>query len=322
MNIFRKQFRRGAVSTALFVLLLAVGMAFCSIGAAAWFTTRSQIADMKKRYTTVAVPAGQSDNMGYMFLSFNSLFGVASEEQWTPLTEQEDHQYPGLLAEDVRGFLMAHVSGCESVSPYERYEPEEYTKSLFYDASSCKFDSYNNSLMVLALRCESVSDMTDSDEVYNKAVWDDNGEINGSEEVCEKHYAVDFVMEDVVCRFPGYETIPGDIEIWLSSWLYTEGGRMKSLQVSNVTYTYQSKYHAVHALNGVDAKFLPGHMYAVAGASGSGKTTLLSLLAGLDVPLQIRDRKVIDGKGVGREKEWEAALMGKCVWADGLRATG
>lgn len=97
---------------------------------------------------------------------------------------------------------------------------------------------------------------------------------------------------------------------------------MKSLQVSNVTYTYQSKYHAVHTLNGVDAKFLPGHMYAVAGASGSGKTTLLSLLAGLDVTLQIRDGKVIDGKGVGREKEWEAALMGKCVWADGLRATG
>ena len=60
-------------------------------------------------------------------------------------------------------------------------------------------------------------------------------------------------------------------------------------------------------MNGVDAKFLPGHMYAVAGASGSGKTTLLSLLAGLDVTLQIRDGKVIDGKGVGREKEWEAA---------------
>lgn len=59
---------------------------------------------------------------------------------------------------------------------------------------------------------------------------------------------------------------------------------MKSLQASGVTYTYQTKYQAVHALNGVDAEFLPGHMYAVVGASGSGKTTLLSLLAGLDVP--------------------------------------
>ena len=64
MNIFRKQFRRGAVSTALFVLLLAVGMAFCSIGAAAWFTTRSQIADMKKLYTNDPVPADQSYKIG------------------------------------------------------------------------------------------------------------------------------------------------------------------------------------------------------------------------------------------------------------------
>ncbi len=59
---------------------------------------------------------------------------------------------------------------------------------------------------------------------------------------------------------------------------------MKSLQVSDVVYTYQTKYQTVRALNGVDAEFVPGHMYAVVGASGSGKTTLLSLLAGLDVP--------------------------------------
>ncbi len=59
---------------------------------------------------------------------------------------------------------------------------------------------------------------------------------------------------------------------------------MKSLQVRDVVYTYQTKYQSVRALNGVDAEFMPGHMYAVVGASGSGKTTLLSLLAGLDVP--------------------------------------
>lgn len=223
MNIFRKQFRRGAVSTALLVLLLAIGVAFCSIGVSAWLTTRSQIADMKKRYMTVAVPAGQSGNV---FSSVNSLFGVTTEERWTPLTEQEDHQYPGLLAEDVRGFLMAHVSGCESVSPYEHYEPEDYTKSYFYDGSSCKFDSYNNSLMVLALRCTSVSDLTDPDAVYDRAVWDDGGEIIGYEKICEKQYTADFVLEEVVCRFPGYETIPGDVKIWFSSWLYTEDGQI------------------------------------------------------------------------------------------------
>lgn len=59
---------------------------------------------------------------------------------------------------------------------------------------------------------------------------------------------------------------------------------MDGLQVRDVEYTYQTKYQAVHALNGVSAEFRPGQMYAIIGSSGSGKTTLLSLLAGLDVP--------------------------------------
>lgn len=59
---------------------------------------------------------------------------------------------------------------------------------------------------------------------------------------------------------------------------------MNGLQVNKVVYTYQTKYQSVHALNGVDAEFKPGRMYAIIGSSGSGKTTLLSLLAGLDVP--------------------------------------
>ena len=59
---------------------------------------------------------------------------------------------------------------------------------------------------------------------------------------------------------------------------------MKCLQANDVSYTYQNKYQTVYALNGVDATFLPGQMYAIIGTSGSGKTTFLSLLAGLDVP--------------------------------------
>lgn len=59
---------------------------------------------------------------------------------------------------------------------------------------------------------------------------------------------------------------------------------MKNLRVDKVEYTYRTKYQSVHALNGVDAEFKPGQMYAIIGSSGSGKTTLLSLLAGLDVP--------------------------------------
>lgn len=59
---------------------------------------------------------------------------------------------------------------------------------------------------------------------------------------------------------------------------------MKCLQANDVSYTYQNKYQTVYALNGVNAAFLPGQMYAIIGTSGSGKTTFLSLLAGLDVP--------------------------------------
>ena len=56
------------------------------------------------------------------------------------------------------------------------------------------------------------------------------------------------------------------------------------LTLDNVCYTYQTKAHAVEALQGVSAEFEAGQFYALVGPSGSGKTTLLSLLAGLDVP--------------------------------------
>jgi ABC-type lipoprotein export system ATPase subunit len=43
-------------------------------------------------------------------------------------------------------------------------------------------------------------------------------------------------------------------------------------------------YGETRVLDGVDAEFRGGHLYAVTGPSGSGKTTLLHLLAGLDLP--------------------------------------
>lgn len=86
MNIFRKQFRRNALSTVLLILLLTVGMAFCSIGFATWITAREQITDMENQYTTVAVPIGENGNA---FSNMQSLFGVWSKEEWVPLTERE-----------------------------------------------------------------------------------------------------------------------------------------------------------------------------------------------------------------------------------------
>ncbi len=59
---------------------------------------------------------------------------------------------------------------------------------------------------------------------------------------------------------------------------------MGCLQVNEISYIYQTKYQAVHALNGISVELTPGQMYSIVGPSGSGKSTLLLLLAGLDVP--------------------------------------
>lgn len=219
MNIFIKQFRRNTLLTTLLVVLLAVGMAFGSIGLAAWVTAWKQLVDMEDNYTTVAIPVGNEEegNYGGTMYNFENLLYVEGEK--TLLTEQKEHEYPGVLAEDMRGFLAARVSGCESVSPYER------------DClSSSLFDAYNHSMMVAAVRCISVQDMTNPESLSVKAVCDESGEIIGYEEICRKLYWAEFEPEEMVCRFPGYETIPEDTVITLCSYLYTAEGEIPFVQ--------------------------------------------------------------------------------------------
>ena len=69
---------------------------------------------------------------------------------------------------------------------------------------------------------------------------------------------------------------------------------MSILTVQDVSYTYQSRYQKVQALNHVTCTFEPGHFYTIVGHSGSGKTTLLSMLAGLDSPTE--GEVLIDGQ--------------------------
>ena len=63
-----------------------------------------------------------------------------------------------------------------------------------------------------------------------------------------------------------------------------ETNTIDTMTLTDVGYTYKSKYQTVNALDGVSFDFKPGKFYAVVGRSGSGKTTMLSLMAGLDVP--------------------------------------
>lgn len=59
---------------------------------------------------------------------------------------------------------------------------------------------------------------------------------------------------------------------------------MEILRAEHVSYSYQTKYQKVDAVQNVSCAFEKGGFYAIIGESGSGKSTFLSLLAGLDIP--------------------------------------
>jgi putative ABC transport system ATP-binding protein len=56
---------------------------------------------------------------------------------------------------------------------------------------------------------------------------------------------------------------------------------MSVLALKNVSYKYEGT--AKFVLNGINAEFEAGKVYAIIGKSGAGKSTVLSLIAGLDV---------------------------------------
>ena len=58
MNLFRKHQQRTPAFTALLALLMAVAIAFCAIGFAAWSGARAQFKQVDAQYTTIAVPRG------------------------------------------------------------------------------------------------------------------------------------------------------------------------------------------------------------------------------------------------------------------------
>ena len=124
MNLFRKQLLHTPIFTALLALLLASAAAFCSIGVTAWSGVKSQLKQVDSQYTTIAGPRGDTFWTGLLY----------EEDQLRPLARQTRQSYPGLLAEDCRGFLAAHVSGCESLSAYE-----------LNNFGSSDFDTYGNS---------------------------------------------------------------------------------------------------------------------------------------------------------------------------------
>ena len=100
MNIFTKKLFRSKVFTSLTILFMAAAIALLSIGISAWRETRAQLERVGERYTTIAVPSPENFR--------KSILREEGADDLTPLTQQK-RKYPGLLAEEFRGFLTAHV---------------------------------------------------------------------------------------------------------------------------------------------------------------------------------------------------------------------
>ena len=96
---------------------MAAAIALLSIGICAWCDTRAQLERVGEQYTTIAVPSSPENFKQLIFWEEGS-------GDPTPLTRQE-RKYPGLLAEDLRGFLTAHVAGCGTLSCYDVGEYRE-----------------------------------------------------------------------------------------------------------------------------------------------------------------------------------------------------
>lgn len=197
MNIFTKKLFRSKVFTSLTILFMAAAIALLSIGISAWRETRAQLERVGERYTTIAVPSPENFR--------KSILREEGADDLTPLTQQK-RKYPGLLAEEFRGFLTAHVAGCETLSCYD---VGEYR--------SADFDVYGAAMAVVAAKCTSVRDSSRS--IDGRRSLEDGTIVNVKYQNCS--YDANFSVEELVCRHPAYRELPELKEISLSTQIYT-----------------------------------------------------------------------------------------------------
>ncbi len=198
MNIFTKKLFRSKVFTSLTILFMAAAIALLSIGISAWCDTRAQLERVGEQYTTIAVPSSPENFKQLIFWEEGS-------DDPTPLTRQE-RKYPGLLAEDLRGFLTAHVAGCGTLSCYD---VGEYRES--------DFDVYGAAMAVVAAKCTSVRDS--SRLIDSRRSLEDGTIVNETYQNCS--YDADFSVEEIVRRHPAYGEMAELKEISLFTQIYT-----------------------------------------------------------------------------------------------------
>ena len=207
MNLFFTQLRRRAVLFGLLAILLAAVVAFQAIGFSSLIAVRDQINAVSGRYTTIAVP--RFDTVWVSVLSE----GDGAEE--VSLLRQKT-KYPGLLSEDRRVPLAAHVTGCAPVSAYERGYSGEAADA---------FDAYAKSMSVYAVRC--VSACNQEWENLN-VIFGEDGEPTGeTEPYLQRWIDAEFTLESVICQFPDYETALPPIEtVSFGTALYPHDGKL------------------------------------------------------------------------------------------------
>lgn len=110
MNLFFTLLRRRAVLFGLLAVLLAAVIAFYCIAFSALDAVQTQRAAVSGQYTTVGIPKLDIDWRKVLFTRDGGLTALS----------QQDTTYPGLITEDRRVFMTAHVPGCQAVSAYER----------------------------------------------------------------------------------------------------------------------------------------------------------------------------------------------------------
>ena len=202
MNIFIKKLFRSKAFTSLTILFMAAAVALLSIGICAWWEIRAQLERVGEQYTTIAVPNP------YTFTP--AILWREGDKTWLPLTRQE-RKYPGLLAEDLRGFLTARVAGCGALSCYD---VGEYR--------SADFDVYGAAMAVVAAKCTSVQDRSNLIE-YTRTLEDGTTE---DIKYRTDNYIADFSVEEIVCRHPAYSELPELKAINLSTDIYAAGKKI------------------------------------------------------------------------------------------------
>ena len=209
MNLFFTLLRRRAVLFGLLAVLLAAVIAFYCIAFSAIDAVQTQRAAVSGQYTTVGIPKLDIDWQKVLFTRDGGLTALS----------QQDTTYPGLITEDRRVFMTAHVPGCQAVSAYERG---------FFSEPAAAYDAYAKSLSVLAVRCTSVSEQTlETTEAIAEKAGEDSFTIKGYRTIIAQRFDAAFSLESIVSQFPGYDNIfPPITDVHIGSGLYLNDGTL------------------------------------------------------------------------------------------------